>query len=297
MNATLKRASAAMALALSAGISAEVLGYRAFGRLVQHDVRALFAHASAGGARIVSEKMLQDLPDPVRRYFRHSGVVGKPIVRSVFLRQKGRMRLGSLQQWMGLDAEQWYCVNPPGFVWSGTVRLGPVPVGRARDMYLDGKGHMTVRAASLFPVVDATGEEMDRGSMMRYLSEMVWFPSALLGDNISFEAVDDRSARVTLTDHGQTAAATMFFDEEGRLTDFVAKRYRIVGERSDLETWSTPITSYGALEGLQLPISGKALWKLAEGDLEYIDVTITDLRFDVWPETVHPVTPLERTVQ
>ena len=42
---------------------------------------------------------------------------------------------------------------------------------RARDMYLEGKGHMLVKVASLFTVVDATGAEMDQGSMMRYLSE------------------------------------------------------------------------------------------------------------------------------
>lgn len=173
--------------------------------------------------------------------------------------------------------------------------MGPVPVGRARDMYLDGKGHMTVKVASLFPVVDATGEKMDRGSMMRYLSEMVWFPSALLGDNISFQAVDDRSARVSLTDHGRTATATMFFDGEGRLTDLVAKRHRILDESCDLETWSTPITGYGEFEGVQIPIGAKALWKLAEGDDEYFDVTITDLRSDVWPDTMRPAAPLDRS--
>ena len=51
---------------------------------------------------------------------------------------------------------------------------------------------------------------------MRYLSEMIWFPAAFLAWNISFEPVDDSSARVTLTDHGQTASGTLFFDKEGR---------------------------------------------------------------------------------
>ena len=32
--------------------------------------------------------------------------------------------------------------------------------------------------------------------MVRYLSEMMWFPSAFLEDNVSFEAVDAESARV-----------------------------------------------------------------------------------------------------
>jgi hypothetical protein len=115
--------------------------------------------------------------------------------------------------------------------------------------------------------------------MMRYLNEMIWFPAAFLAGNISFELVDDSSARVTLTDHGRTATATMFFDTQGRLTDFVAKCYRTPGASSP-ETWSTPITGYGEFEGLRLPAGGKAAWKLPEGDYEYFDATITDLRYD-----------------
>ena len=80
------------------------------------------------------------------------------------------------------------------------------------------------------------------------------------------------------TDHGRTATATMFFDTQGRLTDFVAQRYR-TADGGDPETWSTPVTGYGEFEGLRLPTRGKAIWKLPSGDLEYIDVTITDLRY------------------
>jgi menaquinone-dependent protoporphyrinogen IX oxidase len=74
----------------------------------------------------------------------------------------------------------------------------------------------------------------------------------LMAGNISFEAVDDSSARVTLHDHGRTATATLFFDTQGRLTDLVAKRYR-TADSSDPETWSTPVTGHGEFEGLRLP--------------------------------------------
>jgi hypothetical protein len=138
---------------------------------------------------------------------------------------------------------------------------------------------MLVKVASLWPVVDASGAQMNQAAMTRYLSEMVWFPAAFLAGNISFEAVDDSSARVTLTDHGQTATGTLFIDQQGRLTDFVAKRYR-TPDSSDPDTWSTPFTGYGEFEGLRLPSRGKAIYKLPGGDLEYIDVTVTDLRYD-----------------
>jgi hypothetical protein len=171
-------------------------------------------------------------------------------------------------------------VQPPGFVWAGTARLGPLPLARARDMYADGAGRMLVKVASLWPVVDASGAQLDQSGMMRYLSEMIWFPAAFLADNIAFQAVDDSSARVTLTDQGQTATGTLVFDNQGRLTDFVAKRYR-TPDASGPETWSTPITGYGEFEGLRLPARGKAAFKLPDGDFEYIDVTVTDLHYDI----------------
>jgi Family of unknown function (DUF6544) len=124
-------------------------------------VAALYARASPGRAGAVTEQMLADLPEPVRRYLRYTGVVGRPFPGTVRLRQKGRMRLGPGPRWIPLDAEEHYSVQPPGFVWAGALRAGPLPVARARDMYADGTGRMLVKVASLWPVVDASGERMD----------------------------------------------------------------------------------------------------------------------------------------
>jgi hypothetical protein len=176
------------------------------------------------------------------------------------------MRPGPGQPWMPLEAEEHYSVQPPGFVWAGTARLGPLAVAQARDMYAEGHGRMLVKVAWLWPVVDARGAQTDQAAMTRYLSGMIWFPAAFLAGNISFEAVDDSSAWVTLTDHGRTATATLLFDTQGRLTDFVAKRYRTL-DASDPETWSTPVTGYGEFEGLRLPARGKAVYKLPAGTL------------------------------
>jgi hypothetical protein len=101
-----------------------------------------------------------------------------------------------------------------------------------------------------------------------------------LGENVSFEEVGENSARVTLADSGRSVTGTLYFDEEGRFQDFVAKRYRMAKDGYELETWSTPVYEYGELAGLRLPVRGGAVWKLAEGDLEYADITITSLEYD-----------------
>jgi hypothetical protein len=126
-------------------------------------------------------------------------------------------------------------------------------------------------------IADPTGAAMDQASMMRYLNEMMWFPAAFLAPHVSFEAVDQTSARVTLTDVGKHGTATLYFDAEGRLTNLVAPRSYGGG----LETWSTPITAYGEFGGFDLPVRVKAVWKLPAGDFEYIDVVITDLEYNV----------------
>ncbi|HET7246417.1 MAG TPA: DUF6544 family protein [Streptosporangiaceae bacterium] len=270
---------AAAGVGVSAGLVAEALGVRAFSRLVHSDVQALAGRASRGKAVVVTEDMLGGLPEPVQRYLRYTGIVGKPAAGTVYLRQQGRVRLAG-QRWIPLQAQEWFSVRPPGFVWDATMRVAGIPVGRARDMYQGGQGRMLVKAASLVTVADVEGEEMDQGSMMRYLSEVMWFPSALLEDNISFQAIDAASARVTLTDHGKAATATLLFDAAGRLTNFVARRYAIAGKSRDFQTWSVPVADYGEFEGLRLPARVKAVWKLAEGDREDIDVTLSDLHYD-----------------
>ena len=146
-------------------------------------------------------------------------------------------------------------------------------------MYAEGEGRLLVKVASLWPVVDASGAQMDQTAMMRYLNEMIWFYAAFLVGGISFEAVDDSSARVTLTDHGRTATGTLLFDNEGRVTDFVAQRYP-TADPSSPETWSTPVTGYGEFEGLRLPVRGTAIYKLSGSDIEYVELTSTELHYD-----------------
>ena len=121
MAGTLRRLPALAGLAVLAGVCAEFAGHRAFTRLVRRDVQALHARASPGRAGGVTEEMLRGLPEPVRRYLRYTGVVGKPVPGTIRLHQEGRMRPGPGQPWVPLEAEEHYSVQPPGFC-VGTAR-------------------------------------------------------------------------------------------------------------------------------------------------------------------------------
>jgi len=134
--------------------------------------------------------------------------------------------------------------------------------------------------AGLKTIFDSRGDELDQGSMLRYLNEIIWFPTAYLGDNMYWEEVDDKSAKVKFSDAGREVEATLHFDKEGRLENFTAMRYREIAGEHSLDSWSTPITAYGEHNGLKIPNRGLAVWHLPEGDLPYIDLKITEIEYN-----------------
>lgn len=230
--------------------------------------------------RLITADLLQDLPEPVQRYMTYTGVVGTPWVETVVLKQAGRFRQGLDKPWMPMAAEEKYTVNPPSFKWDARFKMAGLPLLRVQDVYESGQGAMRGKLAGLITLFDVRGEELDQGAMMRYLNEMMWFPTSLLGENISWQAVDDQSVDVTLTDCGKSATARLFFDEMGRLTNFTAMRYRGMGGDFSLDPWATPVSGYGQYAGLNLPVSGKAEWNLPTGDLVYIELEITALEYN-----------------
>jgi hypothetical protein len=230
--------------------------------------------------RLVTAEMLEHLPAPAQRYLNFTGVVGKPWVETVRIKFDGKFRLGRDKPWMPMRAEQFYTTNPPGFLWQAQFKMAGLWLMRGQDLYKAGHGHMFGKLAGLFTIFDARGAELDQSTMMRYLNEMVWFPIALLSDYVTWQAVDDHSADVTFADAGKQVTARLFFDDAGRLTNFVTQRYRENQGKYTFDIWETPMTEYGVFAGLNLPVRGQAVWKLADGDLPYADLRVTEIEYN-----------------
>ena len=157
--------------------------------------------------RLVTADMLQNLPEPVQRYMAYTGVVGTPWIHTVCVKHSGRFRLGRDRPWMPMRAVQTYTTDPPGFLWKARFKMAGLWLLSAQDRYKAGHGHMFGKVAGLLTVFEARGEKLDQGTRMRYLSEMIWFPTAFLGANITWQDVDDHSAEVTFTDCGESVSA------------------------------------------------------------------------------------------
>ncbi len=246
--------------------------------------RELLSKAPAREPAILRAEEIAHLPLPVQRWLQASGAVGRPRARTVRLIQRGGLRTARDQPYMAAVAKQYFSVDEPGFVWTVDVTMMRVIPVVGRDTYLEGLGRMFIKAGGLVAVADGTGPKFDQGAALRFLGEIIWFPSGALAPYISWEPIDDRRAKGTLQFRGVTVSAVFEFDERGRFAGMTARRY--YGDTS-LETWVIPVSEWRTVRGIEMPVRGGAVWKLASGDFDYYQWEILDVetnRTSVWGE-------------
>ena len=276
-------ATAFIGVVLAIAAAVRVGKQRFYANNLRH-ARALLARAPVGEPPLLRAEEIATLPPPVRRWLEASGAVGRPRARTVRLRQRGGMRTAPNQPYLHAEARQYFTVDEPGFVWTVDVAMMHVIPVVGRDTYLDGRGRMLIKAAGLITVADGTGPTFDQGTALRFLGEIIWFPSGALASYITWQPIDERRARATLTFKGIATSAVFEFDERGRFAGLTAQRY--YGGKT-LETWTIPITEWKTIRGIEMPTRGGAVWKLSSGDFDYYRWEILDVEVNcssLWDE-------------
>lgn len=230
--------------------------------------------------KMVTEDLIKHLPIPVKRWLDYSGVIGKKQIETVYLRQKGFMKLKPDQKdWMEAEAEQYFTINRPSFIWNVRTSMIGIPVV-GRDLFKDGQGSMQIKLAGLLPVVNvADNSKINESTIQRYLGEIIWFPSAALSDYIKWEPIDDYSARATMSYGGSAGSAVFHFDSIGKLTKFVALRYRDIEDTNPTE-WVATVKKYKNTNGINIPTKLEISWNLEDGIFTWYKFEIYNVLYD-----------------
>ena len=263
MKGDVNRMKWVITIALLVGVVGGVVGLGCwrFHAQVRQETNELLARNKVL-THIVEEEMMDHLPDPIKRWLHNAGVIGKEMVHTVHLHQKGIIRLEPDQkQWMEADSQQLFTVETPGFIWNVRTSMGGLPV-LGRDLLSHGQGSMEIRLAGLVPVVDVSHHEhINEATLQRFLGEIVWFPSAALRPYIQWEPVDDYSARATMTHGGSSGSAVFHFNEKGEVTHVVAQRYKDVNDESPTE-WVATVKETSLVNDISIPTQLEIAWVL-----------------------------------
>jgi hypothetical protein len=239
------------------------------------EVRAMFgATTSPSSEVVVRPEHLAGLPAPVRRWLERTGIVGRERARTVRLLQRGDMHTGNDAPWMPVSAEQYVSIDDPGFVWWMEARMMKVLPICGRDKYVGGVGEMLIKAGGVANVASDRGAKVDQGAMLRYLAEIVWYPSAALRPYIAWEPIDDTHAKATMTSHGLAVSAVYIFDEQGRALGMSADRY--YGASGGLEKWGGECTDWRMIRDVEIPVRGQVVWYLKSGAFTFFRWEIVD---------------------
>lgn len=230
---------------------------------------------------LITEEDLSHLPKPVIKYLNYVGVVGKPHVNKFNILFNGQMKLNETSEWATIEANQHSILASSKRYFFMKMKVKGLPiVGLHKFNQTDAQ--MKIKLLDMVKIVDVSGKDLKKAETVTYFNDICLFaPSYLIDADIKWSNEDIDYVTATYTLDGITISADLYFNEKGQLINFISEDRLYLDEHQNLisRTWSTPINSYQNLHGYQLPLEGKAVWLDDQGEFEYIQLHIKDIKY------------------
>ena len=175
-----------------------------------------------------SEDMIEGLPPAAQRYLRHAIAPGTPLAGAV------RMRIHAFYQAEDHGSGFWErrAVAPGrGGLWMTLSQTWP-RWDSSDGFYIDGLGVERGAAWSLIPLrfTQYTVPDITRLFQIRTMHESLFVPASLLPERGAvWQALDDQSARVTVSLDGRSLPITLRIDPDGRLVEACFESWNFKG--------------------------------------------------------------------
>jgi hypothetical protein len=105
-------------------------------------------------------------------------------------------------------------------------------------------------------------------------------PATLIDKRIIWEALDSLSAKATFTNDDATISATLYFNEQGQLINFISDDRTAVSDMKNYR-FSTPMKAYKTINGYNIGHYGEAVWHYPDGAFVYGQFRLKDVMYNV----------------
>lgn len=187
-------------------------------------------------------------------------------------------------KWSPFTATQLVTTQRPGFDWDARIQMAPGLNAFVHDTYLSGEGSLHASLLGLFTVANMHGApENNQGELLRFFAEAAWYPTALLpSQGMRWDAINNTSARATLTDGATTVSLVFQFDAEGAIATMRSEaRYR---DKLTAMPWNGRFWEYSVCSGMLIPLEGEVGWEYPEGTRLYFKGRITEINYEFVPQ-------------
>ncbi len=231
---------------------------------------------------LLTESDIQALPPPVQKYIRYTHALNTPGVSSFRVEFTGRIRDYEKKEWMDFTSVQYNFLQPPARLFFLNATMNHLPVS-GYHRYNSGVAFMDIRLFSLVTVQYEEGNEMNIAETVTFFNDMcVMAPATLIDKRIHWIPVDDYRSDATFTSNGITISASLFFNADGALINFISgDRYARQSDGTMKRmTWSTPLKNYTLINGLYLASDAQAVYAYPGGDFCYGEFHLSRLEYN-----------------
>ncbi len=248
----------------------------------KNEVKSGLSTTTASPTSILTEADLKDLPEPVQKYIRYTGSVGKPKVENFKIEFTGTMRKNEQSAWMPFTSEQYNFMEASTRLFFMKAVMKGLPVAGFHS-FKNGDAFMDIRLLSLFRVQYQTGKEMGIAETVTFFNDMCCMaPATLIDKRIKWLESDSSKVHAEFSNKGITISAWLYFNEEGELINFVSDDRYAAGENNTMKQirWSTPLKDYRIVNGFKLASGAEAVYAYPEGDLCYGTFSLTNVKYN-----------------
>lgn len=231
---------------------------------------------------MLTEAEIAYLPNPVQKYIRYVGCIGKPTVSNFRADFTGKIRDHKKPVWMKLTSEQYNFIKTPTRLFYLDATMKGLPVA-GFHCFKNGVAYMDIRLLSMFKVEYQSGAVMDTSETVTFFNDMcVMASAALIDKRIEWLVVQNNKVKASFTNNDITISAWLYFNEKGELVNFTSEDRSALGENGKTIKlkWSTPLRDYININGYRLASYAETIYSYPEGDFTYATFTLKDIEYN-----------------
>ena len=249
---------------------ATVIGYSTwsyYGKY-QTDVKTALQQKEYFQNSVLTETDIQHLPEPVKKYIRYTGSIGKPKVNNFKTECTGKIRKDEQSEWMPFTCEQYNFMQTPTRLFFMNAAMKGLPIG-GYHCFKNGVAFMDIRLFSIFKVQYMAGAEMDLSETVTFFNDMCCLaPPTLIDKRIKWPEVEGNKVKASFTNNNITVSAWLYFNDKGELINFISED-RYAGDTGKQYPWSTPLKEYHKTNGYKLMGNAEVIYSYPDRDLCY----------------------------
>lgn len=252
-----------------------------YGNRYRKDVKKLLPNSIS--EEPLTESDITHLPSAVIRYLHYTGAVGQPKAFNFRAEFTGSMRQKPGASWLKIKSQQYNFFKDPARLFYIESSMYGIPFDGYHH-YIGENAVMQIRLANLITVADARGDKMNQGETVTLFNDMCLLaPSTLIDRRIQWQEIGENRVEATFSHHQQTIRATLIFNDEGAMIDFISNDRFLSSDGKTYESypWSTPVARYKDSGGRKIPAYGEAVWYMPDGPFPYARFKIRSIEYNL----------------